>query len=114
MLDIILTNGTVHDGTGGDPRQTDIGIEDGRIAAIGDLSTAEARETVDVTDADSAGRWRELLGGAGVQRAALSGAGIFKDAQSDALIRTGFFSGTIADFGLGRTMILPPDNPLPT
>ena len=45
-------------------------------------------ETVDVTDADSAGRWRELLAGSGVQRAALSGSGIFKDAQSDAAIRT--------------------------
>ena len=31
-------------------------------------------ETVDVTDAESAGRWRELLGGAGVQRASVSGA----------------------------------------
>ncbi|MCM2477834.1 phage major tail protein, TP901-1 family, partial [Rhizobium sp. CG5] len=29
-------------------------------------------QTVDVTDAESVGRWRELLGGAGVQRAALS------------------------------------------
>ncbi|HQF31768.1 MAG TPA: phage major tail protein, TP901-1 family, partial [Hyphomicrobiales bacterium] len=44
-------------------------------------------ETVDVTDAESAGRWRELLAGAGVRRASLSGAGIFKDAASDTLIR---------------------------
>ena len=54
-------------------------------------------ETVDVTNADSAGRWRELLAGSGVQRAAASGSGIFKDAQSDALIRTQFFNaGTAA------------------
>jgi TP901-1 family phage major tail protein len=53
-------------------------------------------ETVDITDADSAGRWRELLAGSGVQRAAVSGSGIFKDAQSDALIRTKFFAGEIA------------------
>ena len=53
-------------------------------------------ELVDVTDADSAGRWRELLGGAGVQRAAVSGSGIFKDQASDALVRTLFFAGTIA------------------
>lgn len=50
---------------------------------------------VDVTDAESAGRWRELLGGAGVQRAALSGSGIFKDQASDALVRSLFFAGTI-------------------
>jgi TP901-1 family phage major tail protein len=64
-------------------------------------------ETVDVTNADSAGRWRELLAGSGVQRAAASGSGIFKDAQSDALIRTQFFNAGIAawqllvpDFGI--------------
>ena len=31
--------------------------------------------TVDATDGDSAGRWRELLGGAGVQRAGLGESG---------------------------------------
>lgn len=52
-------------------------------------------QTVDVTDAESVGRWRELLGGAGVQRAALSGAGLFKDQASDALVRGAFFAGDI-------------------
>ena len=52
-------------------------------------------QLVDVTDAESAGRWRELLGGAGVQRAAVSGSGIFKDQASDALVRSLFFAGTI-------------------
>ncbi|MDQ6436886.1 phage major tail protein, TP901-1 family [Mesorhizobium sp. LHD-90] len=55
-------------------------------------------ETVDVTDADSAGRWRELLAGSGVQRASVSGSGIFRDAQSDASIRTRFFSAEIVDW----------------
>ena len=55
-------------------------------------------ETVDVTDAESVGRWRELLGGAGVQRAALSGSGLFKDHASDALIRTAFFNGSILSY----------------
>ena len=53
-------------------------------------------QLVDVTDAESAGRWRELLGGAGVQRAAVSGSGIFKDQASDVLVRSLFFAGTIA------------------
>lgn len=53
-------------------------------------------QLVDVTDAESAGRWRELLGGAGVQRASVSGSGIFKDQASDALVRSLFFAGTIA------------------
>jgi len=52
-------------------------------------------EPVDVTHAESAGRWRELLAGAGVKRASVSGSGVFKDAESDALIRQSFFDGTI-------------------
>ncbi len=52
-------------------------------------------ETVDVTHAESAGRWRELLAGAGVRRAGLTGAGIFKDDASDELVRSLFFDGLI-------------------
>lgn len=64
-------------------------------------------ESVDVTDADSAGRWRELLAGGGVLKASLSGSGIFKDAASDAEMRAAFFAGdvrawqaAIPDFGI--------------
>ncbi len=52
-------------------------------------------ETVDITHAESAGRWRELLAGAGMRRAAMSGTGIFKDETSDAVIRAVFFDGVI-------------------
>jgi TP901-1 family phage major tail protein len=55
-------------------------------------------ETVDVTDADSAGRWRELIGGAGVQRAAVSGSGIFKDVMSDLKVRELFFNSALEDW----------------
>jgi TP901-1 family phage major tail protein len=51
--------------------------------------------TVDVTHQESAGQWRELLGGAGIRSAAIRGSGIFKDAASDAAIRSLFFAGTI-------------------
>jgi len=52
-------------------------------------------ETVDVTNADSTGRWRELLAGAGVRRAAISGAGVFRDEASDLRLRALFFDGAI-------------------
>lgn len=55
-------------------------------------------ETVDVTDADATGRWRQLLAGSGVQKASVSGSGIFKDAASDELIRTAFFNGEILNW----------------
>jgi TP901-1 family phage major tail protein len=55
-------------------------------------------ETVDITHAESAGRWRELLEGAGVKRASVSGRGLFKDASSDALVRQTFFDGAVKSF----------------
>jgi TP901-1 family phage major tail protein len=55
-------------------------------------------ETVDVTHSESAGRWRELLDGAGVRRASISGSGIFKDGASDELVRQVFFDGAIRNW----------------
>lgn len=65
------------------------------VAGLKSKKLAFNAETVDVTDAESEGRWRELLGGAGVQRASVSGSGIFKDQASDALVRAAFFAGDI-------------------
>ncbi|HHW18567.1 MAG TPA: D-aminoacylase [Firmicutes bacterium] len=49
MFDLILRNGTVIDGTGRPGYKSDVGILGGRIAALGDLSGAESRETIDVS-----------------------------------------------------------------
>src|SRR5690606_18318046 len=77
----------IHNGTG---YETVAGLRSRRIAFNA--------ETVEITDAESAGRWRELLDGAGVKRAAVSGSGIFKDQASDATVRASFFGGTILDW----------------
>ena len=45
---------------------------------------------MDVTDTASQG-WKELLPGAGMRTAEISGTGVFRDAGSDALIRSAFF-----------------------
>jgi TP901-1 family phage major tail protein len=55
-------------------------------------------ETVDITHAESAGRWRELLEGAGVLRASVAGRGLFKDAATDALMRQKFFDGAVNSY----------------
>jgi N-acyl-D-amino-acid deacylase len=47
--DLILYGGTVYDGSGETPYLADIGIRGDTLAAIGDLSGAEASETLDVT-----------------------------------------------------------------
>jgi TP901-1 family phage major tail protein len=65
------------------------------VAGLRSRRIAFNAELVDITHAESANRWRELLAGAGVRRAALSGRGLFKDAGSDALLRQAFFDGAV-------------------
>lgn len=85
-------------------------IDDGEgfstVAGLRTKTLSFNSQSVDVTHADSAGRWRELLAGAGVKRANLTAAGIFKDAASDTLVRQKFFDDAlcscqlvIPDFG---------------
>jgi TP901-1 family phage major tail protein len=66
------------------------------VAGLRSRRIAFNAETVDVTHAESADRWRELLAGAGVRRASVSGRGLFRDAASDALVRQAFFDGALA------------------
>ena len=47
------------------------------VAGLRARQIAFNAETVDVTDSESTGRWRELLAGAGMRRAALAGSGVF-------------------------------------
>ncbi len=77
------------------------------VAGLRSRSIALNTATVDVTHAESAGRWRELLAGAGARSAKIQGSGIFKDAASDALVRQLVFDGiirawqiVIPDFGV--------------
>jgi TP901-1 family phage major tail protein len=65
------------------------------VAGLRARQLAFNADTVDITNAESAGRWRELLAGAGVRRAALSGAGVFRSEASDRLVRQVFFDGLI-------------------
>src|SRR3712207_5861764 len=44
MLDLVLRNGTVYDGTGRPPVRTDVAIRGDRIAAVGPVTDAAAEE----------------------------------------------------------------------
>ncbi|MFN3349648.1 phage major tail protein, TP901-1 family [Pseudorhodoplanes sp.] len=76
----------IHDGSG---YVTVAGLRTRRLAFNAQI--------VDITHAESAGRWRELLDGAGIKRAGLSGRGLFRDAASDTLMRQAFFDGAVKD-----------------
>ena len=47
MFDYLIKNGQLIDGTGSPARRADVGITDGKIAAIGDLSAAQAGTVID-------------------------------------------------------------------
>jgi TP901-1 family phage major tail protein len=74
------------------------------VAGLRTRRLAFNTESVDITHAESANRWRELLDGAGIKRASVSGRGLFKDATSDALMRQAFVAGSV-----GSHQIVIPD-----
>ena len=68
------------------------------VAGLRTRRLAFNAETVDITHAESANRWRELLDGAGVKRASVSGRGLFTDAATDASMRQAFFDGSVTTY----------------
>ena len=47
MFDYLILNGQVIDGTGSPAYRADVGVANGRIAAIGELKTAPAGTVID-------------------------------------------------------------------
>lgn len=79
--------------------------EDGSYVTVAGLRTKSVKlnsQKVDVTDQGSNG-WAELLPEAGIRSVAVTGSGVFRDAISDAKIRSAFFAQTV----LNAQMILP-------
>src|SRR5688500_5684318 len=48
MLDLVIRGATVVDGTGAPGRRADVGVDDGRVVAVGDVDD-EGSETVDAS-----------------------------------------------------------------
>jgi TP901-1 family phage major tail protein len=68
------------------------------VAGLRATQLAFNATNVDVTNADSADQWRELLAGGGVKTATVTGSGVFKDAASDAALRSAFFAQSVGNF----------------
>ena len=60
--DIVITNGHIIDGTGSPWYSGDVGIRNGRIASIGNLSTAERKRTIDAAGKVVAPGFIDMLG----------------------------------------------------
>jgi TP901-1 family phage major tail protein len=75
--------------------------EDDTFSAVAGLRSKTFsinHETVDVTDADSAGSWRELLASCGVKSVSFSGDGIFKDNTTDDELRASIMAGSLLPY----------------
>ncbi|MDP3063561.1 MAG: amidohydrolase family protein [Chloroflexota bacterium] len=62
MLDLLLVHGHVIDGTGRPMFRADVGIEDGRIAAVGDLANAQAAQVLDCQGLCVSPGWVDIHG----------------------------------------------------
>jgi N-acyl-D-amino-acid deacylase len=61
-FDLIIANGHIIDGTGSPWYTADVGIRDGRIAAIGNLGTAQAKRRIDAAGKVVAPGFIDMLG----------------------------------------------------
>jgi N-acyl-D-amino-acid deacylase len=61
-FDVVITHGHIVDGTGSPWYTGDVGIRDGRIAAIGDLNGAATRQTIDAQGKVVAPGFIDMLG----------------------------------------------------
>src|ERR1700721_4678915 len=61
-FDLVITNGHIIDGTGSPWYSGDLGIRDGRIAAIGNLSSAARKRTIDAAGKVVAPGFIDMLG----------------------------------------------------
>src|SRR5215469_4942614 len=62
FLDLIITNGHIIDGTGSPWYSGDIGIHDGKIVTIGNLSQAPSKRTIDAHGMVVAPGFIDMLG----------------------------------------------------
>lgn len=67
------------------------------VAGLRSRSITLNSEIVDVTNADSAGLWREILDECGVRSAQMSGEGVFVDDTGAEAVRDAVFSNKVRD-----------------
>lgn len=92
-FDVVISGGTIYDGSGGDPVVADIGINSDTIAVIGDLSNAIGKSEIDATGLSIAPGFINMLSQASES--------IIIDGKSQGDIRQGV---TLEVFGEGMSM----------
>src|SRR5215470_14843162 len=65
-FDIVISGGTVIDGTGAEPRTADVGIKGDRIMAIGNLTNRNASDRIDASGRMVTPGFIDIMGRSGV------------------------------------------------
>jgi N-acyl-D-amino-acid deacylase len=92
-FDVVIKNGTVYDGSGGEPQHVDVAIRGDRIAGIGDFKTAKAKIIVDANGLAVAPGFINML--------SWSNESLIQDGRSQSEIREGV---TTEIMGEGESM----------
>src|SRR5207302_1208302 len=93
QFDVVIIHGTVYDGSGGEPRHVDVAIDGDRIAGVGDLSKATAKNVVDANGLAVAPGFINML--------SWSNESLIQDGRSQSEIRQGV---TTEVMGEGESM----------
>jgi N-acyl-D-amino-acid deacylase len=91
--DVLIRGGTLYDGSGGPPRRVDVAIRGDRIAAIGDLRSAQARTVVDATGLAVAPGFINMLSHSEVS--------LIQDGRSQGEIRQGVTTEIFGESSMG-------------
>src|SRR6202011_5568662 len=92
-FDVIIKNGTVYDGSGGEPQHVDLAIRGDRIAGLGDFKNAKAKIVADATGLAVAPGFINML--------SWSNESLIQDGRSQSEIRQGV---TTEIMGEGESM----------
>src|SRR5436305_7015803 len=92
-FDIIIKGGTVHDGTGAEPKHVDVAIRGDRIAGVGDFKTAKAKAVIDAAGLAVAPGFINML--------SWSNESLIQDGRSESELRQGV---TTEIMGEGESM----------
>jgi len=100
-FDIVISGGTVIDGTGAEPRPADVGIKGDRIVALGDLTNRGASDRIDATGRMVTPGFIDIMGRSGVSLLAngLAESHLRQGITTEMLVdrSPAFWTATIAD-----------------
>ena len=88
-FDIVISGGTVIDGTGAEPRDADVGIRGDRIVAIGNLTNRSASERIDATGRMVTPGFIDIMG--------RSGMSLLSNGLAESHLRQGITSELLVD-----------------